>query len=65
VNAKTATYAIATSTMLGRGLEVAKGALTGSAAQVNKLREISEKEIEQCEHFPLSRVAHIRLPDAH
>ena len=49
VNAKTATYAIATSTMLGRGFEVVKGSVTGSAAKVNKLREISEEEIQQCE----------------
>jgi len=50
--------------MLGRGFEVAKGALTGNAAQVNKLREISEKEIEQCEYFPIIRVAQFRLTDA-
>lgn len=57
VNAKTATYAINSSSMLGRGFEVAKGALTGSAAQVNKLREISEEEIKQCKYisFDFSR----------
>ena len=45
----TATYAIASSTVLGRGIEVAKGAITGSAAKVNKLREINEQELQQCE----------------
>ena len=52
VNAKTATYAIASSTILGRGFEVAKGTLTGSAAKVNKLREISEEEVQQCQSAP-------------
>ncbi|MCJ1275325.1 BLI-3 blue-light-inducible Bli-3 protein [Puttea exsequens] len=49
VKAVTATYAIASSTVLGRGIEVAKGAITGSAAKVNKLREINEQELQQCE----------------
>ncbi|KAL8701429.1 MAG: hypothetical protein Q9201_004913 [Fulgogasparrea decipioides] len=48
VEAKTATYAIATKTMLGRAMEVAKGTITGQAANVNKLREISEEELQQC-----------------
>ena len=51
VNAKMATYAIATGTTLGRGFEVVKGSLTGSAAKVNKLREISEEEVQQCEYY--------------
>ncbi|KAL8716700.1 MAG: hypothetical protein Q9181_008398, partial [Wetmoreana brouardii] len=48
VEAKTATYAIATKTMLGRGVEIAKGTLTGQAPNVNKLRELSEEELQQC-----------------
>ena len=48
VAAKTATYAIAQGTILGRGGEIAKGVITGSAPKVNKLREISEQELEQC-----------------
>jgi len=47
VVAKTATYAIASGTMLGRGGEIAKGVITGNAPKVNKLREISESELEQ------------------
>ena len=49
VEAKTATYAIASGTSLGRGVEIVKGVVTGSAPNVNKLREISEDEIKQCE----------------
>ena len=49
VKALTATYAIATGSSLGRGAEIVKGAITGSAPKVNKLREISEEELQQCE----------------
>ena len=48
VVAKTATYAIAQGTILGRGAEIVKGTMTGSAPKVNKLREISEQELGQC-----------------
>lgn len=51
VTAKTATYALQEGTILGRGGEIAKGVITGSAAKVNKLREISEQELEQCKSF--------------
>jgi general stress protein 26 len=47
VEAKTATYALAKGTMVGRAIEVVKGAVTGETANVNKLREISEQEIKQ------------------
>ena len=49
VKAVTATYAIASGTSLGRGADIVKGAITGSAPKVNKLREITEAELEQCE----------------
>ena len=49
VKALTATYAIATGTSLGRGADIIKGAITGAAPKVNKLREISEEELKQCE----------------
>ena len=45
VHTKTATYAIQKSTAVQRGIEVAKGAITGSVANTNKLRELSEEEI--------------------
>ena len=45
VEAKTATYAVSKSTVVGRAAEIAKGVVTGSTASVNKLREISEQDI--------------------
>ena len=52
VTAKTATYAIVNQGIIGRGIEFAKGVVTGSAPNVNKLREINEEELEQCEFYP-------------
>lgn len=49
VVAKTATYAINKGTFIGRGAEILKGAVTGQAPNVNKLREISEEELKECE----------------
>lgn len=48
VKTVTAQYAISNRTAVGSLVEVAKGAITGEAAQVNKLRHISESEIQQC-----------------
>ena len=48
VTAKTATYAIAVKTMMGRAAEIVKGVATGSSPKVNKLRELTEEELEQC-----------------
>lgn len=45
VDAKTATYAVVRKNLLARGIELAQGVVTGQAASVNKLREISESEI--------------------
>ena len=45
VEAKTATYATSRGNPISRGIEIVQGAITGNAAQVNKLREISESEI--------------------
>ncbi|CAD6452890.1 f1ed632d-f51e-44d8-83b7-e96f782cd7a4 [Sclerotinia trifoliorum] len=47
VDAKTATYAIVRKGLLARGAEVAQAAITGKTASVNKLREISEEEIQK------------------
>ncbi|CAJ2511427.1 Uu.00g070520.m01.CDS01 [Anthostomella pinea] len=41
------TYAVTNQTVVGRMAEVAKGALTGDAAQVQKLRELGEGEVQQ------------------
>lgn len=49
VKAVTATYALATGTSLGRGAYIIKGAITGSTPKVNKLRELTEQELDQCE----------------
>jgi Pyridoxamine 5'-phosphate oxidase like len=46
VTAKTATYAVARKNAISRGVEMAQGVITGKAPAVNKLREISEQEIE-------------------
>ena len=45
VETKTATYAVVRKTALSRGVEIAQGLVTGKAASVNKLREISEQEV--------------------
>jgi len=47
IKAKTITYAVNHKSLLSRGAEVAKGAITGKAAQVNTLREISPEEIQK------------------
>lgn len=47
ITAKTATYAISTGNALTRGVEMVTGAITGNAAQVNKLRELSESELSE------------------
>ncbi|EXJ67666.1 protein bli-3 [Cladophialophora psammophila CBS 110553] len=47
VKALTATYALPKGTMLGRGVEMVKGAVTGEVANVNELREINEQEMNQ------------------
>lgn len=47
VQAKTATYAISRSNPISRGIEMVQGVVKGQAAQVNKLREITEQEFEQ------------------
>ena len=48
VKAITATYALVNRSAVARGYEIAKGALTGEVASVNKLRELTEQEITQC-----------------
>ncbi|KAL9096371.1 MAG: hypothetical protein Q9165_001368 [Trypethelium subeluteriae] len=47
VNAKTAQYAIARRTAVGGFVEFAKGVATGQAPEVNKLRHLSEEELQQ------------------
>ncbi|KAF6795354.1 protein bli-3 [Colletotrichum sojae] len=47
VKTVSATYAISNSNIIGRVAQVAEGIVTGSPAQVNKLREISSQEVEQ------------------
>jgi general stress protein 26 len=42
----TATYALARGTQAGGLVELAKGVVTGSAPKVNRLREISESEVQ-------------------
>ncbi|KAI0198910.1 pyridoxamine 5'-phosphate oxidase [Astrocystis sublimbata] len=47
VKMATATYAVTDQTIVGRVAEVAKGVVTGEAANVNKIREISEEEVRE------------------
>ncbi|KAF2746837.1 hypothetical protein M011DRAFT_468132 [Sporormia fimetaria CBS 119925] len=47
VKAKTAQYAVGKHTMIGGLVEMAKGTVTGEAPSVNKLRHLSEEEIQQ------------------
>ncbi|KAL9599223.1 MAG: hypothetical protein Q9219_004004 [cf. Caloplaca sp. 3 TL-2023] len=54
VHSKTATYAVTSKSLLGRGYEVAKGTVTGQTPNVNKLRELTEDELQQCEFSILS-----------
>ncbi|KAK2063551.1 pyridoxamine 5'-phosphate oxidase [Colletotrichum caudatum] len=41
------TYAISNATIVGKVAQLAEGVVTGKAAQVNKLREVSSQEVEQ------------------
>lgn len=47
VKAITASYALSKGSVVTRGIEIAKGAVLGTTAHVNKLREISRAELEQ------------------
>ena len=47
VKASTATYAVSNSTTLGSFVELAKGVASGQPPKVNKLRELTESEIQQ------------------
>ncbi|KJX98034.1 hypothetical protein TI39_contig443g00012 [Zymoseptoria brevis] len=47
VKAHTITYAISSKNIVTSTIEVAKGALTGQTAQVNKLRHLDESELQQ------------------
>ncbi|KAK1988420.1 pyridoxamine 5'-phosphate oxidase [Colletotrichum cereale] len=47
VKTTTITYAISNATFIGKVAQLAEGVVTGNAAQVNKLREVSSQEVEQ------------------
>ena len=49
VRARTITYAVASKNAIGRGIEIAKGMVTGDAPSVNKLRELTEEDCQECE----------------
>jgi general stress protein 26 len=46
VTTRTATYAVARKNAVSRGIEIAQGVVTGKSPAVNKLREISEQDVE-------------------
>lgn len=43
----TATYALQKGTAISRGIEIAKGTVTGSTANTNKLRELHAEEVQK------------------
>lgn len=47
IKTKTVTYATASKNLLTSTIEVVKGAVTGETAAVNKLRHLSESEVQQ------------------
>ncbi|KAI7033067.1 hypothetical protein KC366_g9083, partial [Hortaea werneckii] len=54
ITSKTAQYAVSRRTAIGGAIEVAKGVLTGEAAQVNKLRHLDEQELQTARSPKLS-----------
>ncbi|RPB24084.1 hypothetical protein L211DRAFT_824601 [Terfezia boudieri ATCC MYA-4762] len=46
IHMRTATYCLSQGNAFTRGIEVAKGSITGKPAQVNKLRELTESELD-------------------
>lgn len=46
VRTETATYSLVSKNLVGRAVEIGKGAVTGKPADINKLREISASELE-------------------
>jgi hypothetical protein len=46
VHGRTATYAVSRRGAIGSAVEMAKGVVSGSTPQVNKLREITEDEMK-------------------
>jgi hypothetical protein len=47
VKVSTAQYAVSKRTQIGGFIELAKGVATGSSPNVNKLRHLSEAEVQQ------------------
>lgn len=47
VKANTITYSLSSRGIFGKVSQIVQGAVTGSPAQVNKLREISDEEVKQ------------------
>lgn len=47
VRATSAVYAIVSKNIVSRAVEVAQGAVTGKPASINKLREVTESEVNQ------------------
>jgi general stress protein 26 len=49
VEAKAATYAIARKGLIGRAVETGKAVAKGDTPQINKIRELGEGELAECE----------------
>lgn len=52
LTAKTATYAVSDRSAVSRGVQIAKGVVTGDSPNVHKLRELDTDEIQQCTFNP-------------
>ena len=49
VKAKTAQYSISKRSVIGAIVELAKGVASGETPEVNRLRQLSVEDLEQCE----------------
>ncbi len=52
VKTVTATYAVSHRSAVGRGVQIAKGVVTGDTPDVNRVREITKDEVAECEWAP-------------
>jgi hypothetical protein len=58
VKVATAQYALSSRSIVGQAVAMAKGVLQGEVPVINKLRQVSEQEIEECELFAGTIISH-------
>jgi general stress protein 26 len=54
LESKFVTYTIAKKGLIGRTVDIVKGAAKGEAPSINRMRELSEKELNECQDNPLN-----------